>query len=68
MNPWQAMEASRKAIHKLWWRFFGLYLAVGLLCFVAIIPLGIGLIWMLPASIVIAGVAYCCLFRDEIAS
>jgi uncharacterized membrane protein len=65
MTPWQAMECSRKAIHKVWWKIFGLYLVVMLILFISAIPLGIGLIWTAPLSIVLCGVVYCRLFGDR---
>lgn len=65
MTPWQAMEASRKAVHKVWWKMFGLYLIVTLIMMISAIPLGIGLIWTLPMSIVLYGVVYVALFGRE---
>jgi len=62
LSPWQAMEASRKAIHKVWWRVFGLYIVVGLLFVVAMIPLFLGLIWAWPMLFILAGVVYRHLF------
>lgn len=62
LSPWQAMEASRKAIHKVWWRVFGLYIVVGLLFAVAMIPLFLGLIWAWPMLFILAGVVYRHLF------
>lgn len=65
MSPWQAMEVSRKAIHKVWWKVFGLYLLVSLIIVISSIPLGIGLIWTLPMSLILAGVVYRYLFPEE---
>jgi hypothetical protein len=65
MSPWQAMEASRKAIHKVWWKVAGLFFAMGLLICIAAVPFGIGLIWMWPLSFVLAGVVYRHLFGVE---
>ena len=65
MSPWQAMEASRKAIHKVWWKVAGLFLLMGLICLVSIIPLGIGLIWTWPMFFILAGVVYRYLFGVE---
>lgn len=62
MGPWQAMEASRKAIHKVWWKVFAVFFLMGLIFLVSIIPLGIGLIWTWPMFIVLAGVLYRYLF------
>lgn len=62
MSPWQAMETSRKAVHRVWWRVFGLYLVMGLLFAVSMVPLGIGLIWTWPMLFILAGVVYRTLF------
>ena len=75
LDPWQAMEISRKAIHKVWWKVSGLFFVMGLIyCVSAIplgiglkwtffaIPLGIGLIWTAPMSIILVGVVYRYLF------
>lgn len=58
MGPWQAMEASRRAIHRHWFKVFGLYLAMGLICFLSMIPLGLGLIWTIPMFIMVGGILY----------
>lgn len=58
MSPWQAMEASRKAIHKVWWRIFGLYIITILIIGISAIPLGIGLIWTAPMAVILCGVVY----------
>jgi hypothetical protein len=58
LGGWQAMEISRKAITKQWFKFFGLYLVLGLIVMVSAIPLGIGLIWTVPWSVVTLGVVY----------
>lgn len=60
--PWQALEMSRKAIHKVWWKVFALYIIMGLIFMVATIPLGLGLIWAWPMAMVAAGVVYHRLF------
>lgn len=48
LGVWEAMEASRKAITKSWFRVFGLYLLLLLIVMVSMIPLGIGLLWSVP--------------------
>ncbi len=58
LSPWQALEASRKAVTHRWFRFVGLYIAVMLIMLVAMIPLGIGLIWAYPMFMLIAGIVY----------
>ena len=65
MSPWEAMETSRKAIHKIWWKIAGLLLFMGLITIVSMIPLGIGLIWTWPMFIVLAGVIYRYLFGTK---
>ncbi len=62
LEPWQAMEASRKAIHQVWWKMFGLFFVMGLLYLVSAIPLGIGLIWTVPLFVILGGVLYRYLF------
>lgn len=62
MSPWQAMETSRKAVHKVWWKILGLYFVVGLICIISAIPFGIGLIWTMPLAVVLYGVVYNALF------
>jgi hypothetical protein len=57
-GPWQAIETSRKAVTKRWFQFFWLFIVVGLLVMVSMIPLGIGLIWTAPWSINVIGVVY----------
>lgn len=58
MGPWEALEASRKAIHKKWWTVLGMYLLMFVLYTVSAIPLGLGLIWTIPMSFVLVGVLY----------
>jgi len=58
LQPWQAMETSRKAVGKRWFPVFGLLLVVGLLVGLSAIPLGIGLIWTAPWAINVIGVLY----------
>jgi hypothetical protein len=65
MGPWEALEASRKAIHKKWWTVFGLYLVMMLIYIVSIIPLGLGLIWTIPMFFVMTGVIYVRLFGSS---
>ena len=62
LSPWQALEASRKAITRCWFRMFGLMLLVGVIFVIAALPLLIGLIWAIPLSVVVFGVAYRSIF------
>lgn len=58
LSPWQAMEMSRKAVHKVWWRVMGIICIMVLIIMVSFIPLGIGLIWTWPMFIILVGVMY----------
>ena len=58
LAAWQAIETSRKAVSKRWFKFFGLLIVVGLVIFASAIPLGIGVIWTAPWAINVVGVVY----------
>ncbi|MEN8132906.1 MAG: hypothetical protein ABFS45_22555, partial [Pseudomonadota bacterium] len=58
LTPWQAMENSRKAITRHWFKVFLLLLATALIMFISAIPLGLGLIWTYPMAINILGILY----------
>jgi uncharacterized membrane protein len=62
LSPWQALETSRKAITQHWFKVFGLFLLLGLILGLSMIPLGIGLIWTLPLFIISMGVLYRTIF------
>uniref|UniRef100_UPI00405664D6 zinc-ribbon domain-containing protein n=1 Tax=Candidatus Electrothrix sp. TaxID=2170559 RepID=UPI00405664D6 len=65
LGPWEAMEASRKAIHHSWFQIFGLYFVMGLIFMVSAIPLGIGLIWTIPMGTIVLGIVYRIIFGTE---
>jgi hypothetical protein len=58
LGPWEALEASRKAIGKRWFGVFGLMIVVGLINVATVFTLGIGLIWTIPLSIIAIGILY----------
>ena len=62
LSPWQALEASRKAITQHWFKVFGLFLLLALIFMVSAIPLGIGLVWSMPLFVVAMGVLYRTIF------
>ncbi|SFP00642.1 hypothetical protein SAMN05216601_104238 [Ectopseudomonas composti] len=62
LSPWQALEASRKAITQHWFKVFGLFLLLGLIVMISAIPLGIGLVWSIPLMVVAMGVLYRTIF------
>ncbi len=65
LGPWEAMEASRKAIHHNWFQIFGLYFVMGLIFMVSTLPLGIGLIWTIPMGTIALGIVYRTIFGTE---
>lgn len=58
LRPWQAMEASRKAVTHRWFSIFGLSLILGLLYLLGALPLFIGLIWVMPMGMIAMGIVY----------
>ncbi len=48
MKPWQAMEMSRKAIHKVWWKVTGLFIVMGIIFGVTAFPPLLGVSLALP--------------------
>lgn len=63
LGPWQAMELSRKAIGRKWFKVFAVYLITMLIYMISMIPLGIGLIWTIPLMIMVAAVLYRTIFK-----
>ncbi|MCP4409618.1 MAG: hypothetical protein GY807_18080 [Gammaproteobacteria bacterium] len=66
LTPWQAMESSRKAITRHWFKVFLLLLATALIMFISAIPLGLGLIWTYPMAINVLGIVYREIFGVEL--
>jgi uncharacterized membrane protein len=52
MNVWEAMEFSRKAVTKNWFKVFGLMFLLGLIFGLGVLTMGIGLIWAIPLMFV----------------
>ena len=66
MGVWEAMETSRKAVTRCWFRVFGLFLTLGFIGAIGtVFTFGIGLIWILPLFILSIGVAYRNVFGYE---
>ncbi len=67
---WRAIKLSFKATKSNVWRMLGLVIVNVLLLLVSAIPLGIGLIWSLPYSLIAYGMIYKNLFiaRTDLAS
>lgn len=64
MGVVDALEASRKTITHRWFTVFGLLLLLSLINGVAALPLGIGLIWSVPLTVVAIGLTYKKMFCD----
>lgn len=65
-GPWEAMEASRRIIHRKWWQVFIIYLVMYLIYMLSSVPLGIGMIWTIPMFFTLTGVFYRGLVPDKI--
>ena len=56
LGIWESLERSRKTVSTVWFRYFGLGLAIVLVFLVGtLFTLGIGLIWILPWSVLVQG-------------
>ncbi len=58
LDFWPAMNLSRKAIAKHWWKFFGFLLALLLVLLLGLLCLGVGLFVAIPATIAALMYAY----------
>lgn len=66
MGAWHALETSRKAVTKVWFRFFGFVWLLMLINLIAAIPLGLGWIWTLPWSVLAFAMVYIKIFGAEV--
>ncbi len=65
LGIWKAMETSRRAVTRHWFKVFALlFILMPLLVLVSLIPFGLGLFWTLPMTFVLAGVIYCAVFGE----
>lgn len=62
---WEAMELSRKTVHRQWFPAFGLLLAAGMLIFISARAYGFGLVLTLPLCTAALMFAYEDLFGDS---
>lgn len=58
LSIWKAMELSRKAVSKRWFKFFLFNLTLVIIVLISAIPFGIGLIWTLPLAFISYGILY----------
>lgn len=65
LDVWEAMELSRKAVTKNWFKVFGLMLLLVLIFGLGALALGIGLIWAIPLIFVtLYGLLYPLIFEE----
>ena len=65
IGVWRALEISRKAVTRIWFRASGFLLLISLLLGLGTIPLGIPLIWILPWVTLAYAMVYFKLFGAE---
>jgi hypothetical protein len=65
MSAWRALEVSRKAVTRIWFRAAGFFLLIMLLMTLGMIPLGIPLIWIVPWVTLAYALLYFKLFGAE---
>lgn len=58
LPPFQAVVTSLKVLTRNWFQVFIIYLVLFILTILAILPLGLGLIWMVPMFYNVKGVLY----------
>lgn len=65
LGPWRALETSRKAVGKHWFKAAGLLFAIGGINLLGFLALGIGLLWTGPMSVIAYGIYYRTVFGVE---
>jgi len=65
MGAWQALETSRKAVTKVWFRFFGLIMLISLINMLGVLTLFIAWIWTIPWSVLAIAMVYEKIFGIE---
>ena len=65
MGAWRALEVSRKAVTRIWFRAWGFLLLIMLLIILGMVPFGIPLIWIVPWVTLAYAMLYFKLFGAE---
>ena len=65
MSAWSALETSRKALTRVWFRFFGLFFLISIINLLGIFTLFIAWIWTVPWSVLTLSMVYTKLFGAE---
>lgn len=58
MNPWEAIKSSFRVTQGNFWRIIAIYIILELIVIISALPLGIGLIWTIPYSLIMYGSVY----------
>ena len=58
MEPWEALETSRKLITKKWFSFFGFMIVQGLIALLGMLLICVGVLYFLPAAMNASYVAF----------
>ncbi len=65
LSAWRALEVSRKAVTRIWFRATGFLMLIILVLILGMIPLGIPLIWIVPWITLAYALVYFKLFGAE---
>jgi hypothetical protein len=65
LTAWQALEVSRKAVTRVWFRASGFLMLISMLMMLGMIPLGIPLSWIVPWMALAYAMVYFKLFGAE---
>ncbi len=65
MGPWEALETSRKAVSKRWFSVAGLFIILGIIISISMLPMGIGMLWSSPLYMISYGILYRNMFGVE---
>ena len=58
LDPWSAMEWSRRLISRNWWAFFGLFLSLALVNLLGLLLVGLGLLVTIPFTFLVLYVVF----------
>ena len=64
MEPWSAMEWSRKLITRNWWQFFALLLVLLVFNLLGLLLVGVGLLLTMPLTFLVLYVVFEDLTRE----
>ncbi len=62
LGPWQALETSRRAVGRHWFKAAGFVLSLTAINLLGMLAFGIGLVWSVPMSVIAYGIYYRTIF------